>query len=595
MAAADLANPDAVVSGPITIGYLDYPSNRLMAEVYGKALEEAGFQVQLTVAGTTDDFLSAMAAGKVDVVPQFVGLFAEALNAAVNGPDAEPLEQVDLATSEADARELGGPLGLTLLNATPGSDTLEFVVSTDFAEEAGINTLSQLAEWSKTNPMRMGGEPTCQVRPFCLPYLQQAYGMDVKDFTEVTAEGAVVRAGLVDGGFELGYLSGTDPMVDNPDVTVLEQDVPQVVIGNLAPVVRTDVATADVVAALDEVSAVVTEDDLTAMIAANVIDGVPSARVAGDFIAAKGLGEGLYTGSTKVVGVDLPQELESPPAAPAEAGPLRISYAPVIDTEIAARVYAGALARAGVKVAIGDPQEPGAILAALTSGEVQFAPMRLNAIANILNTEANGNLSLPISGRNVNKMVAQARDLAGPRGIEVLNASTANVSSAWTVNSNFVANTGITTLGQLAKVSQNRPVLLAGPPSCPEEVWCQRFLEQEYGIAFSQLIPLDYGGGLTRSAIDSGAVDVGWLSGNDGGIEEFGFTVLPDDLGRESANPIIPVLDADAVTPQIQKVLDAVSVELSTDDLKAMNHRIEFERQEITDVVGAWLDENGFG
>ena len=468
------------------------------------------------------------------------------------------------------------------------------MVSTAFAEATGISTLSELAEWSKANPMRMGGEPDCKVRGFCLPYLQQAYGMNVKDFAEVTAEGAVVRAGLVDGGFELGYLSGTDPMVDNPDVTVLEQDVPQVLIGNLAPVVRTDVATGDLVAALNEVSATVTDEELTAMIAANVIDTVPAARVAGDFIAAKGLGEGLYTGPTKVVGVDLPEELESPPSAPAEPGPLRISYAPVIDTEIAARVYAGALVNAGVKVAIEDPREPADILTALPSGEVQFAPMRLNVAANILNTEANGNLSTPIEGRNVNKMVAQSRDLGGPRGIEFLNASTANASSAWTVNSNFVANTGITTLGQLAQVSQNRPVILTGPPTCPEEAWCQPFLEQEYGIKFSQFVPLDYGAGLTRSAIDSGAVDVGWLSGNDGGIEEFGFTVLPDDLGRESANPIIPVLDADAVTPQIEKVLNAVSTEFSTDDLKRMNHQIEFERQEITDVVAAWLEEHGF-
>jgi osmoprotectant transport system substrate-binding protein len=168
------------------------------------------------------------------------------------------------------------------------------------------------------------------------------------------------------------------------------------------------------------------------------------------------------------------------------------------------------------------------------------------------------------------------------------------VSSAWTVNSNFVANTGIRTLGDLARVSQNRPVILAGPPTCPQETWCQQFLQNDYGIKFAKFEPLDYGGGLTRSAIDSGAVDVGWLSGNDGGIEEFGLTVLPDDLGRESANPITPVLDADAVTPKVAMVLDKVSAELSTDDLKAMIHAVEFERAEVTDVVADWLERNGF-
>jgi len=592
VASADLANPGAVVEGPITIGYLDYPSSRLMAEVYGKALREAGYTVQLTVPGTNDDLLPAMAAGKVDVVPQFVGPFAEALSAAVNGSAAQP--QVDLATSLADARQLAEPLGLTVLEASPGSDTIEFVVSTAFAKQTGISTLSELAEWSTSNPMRVGGAPECQVRPFCLPYLEEAYGMDVKDLTEVTADGAVVRAGLVDGGFELGYLSGTDPMLDNPDVTVLEQDVPQVVIGNLAPVVRTDIATEDVVTALNGVSATVTDEDLTAMIRATYIDGVPAARVAGDYISAQGLGEGLYTGPTKVVSVDVPRQLERAPSAPVTDGPLRITYEPVIDTEIAARVYAAALVQAGIPVTISGAREAEEILSTLPSGDVQFAPMRLNSIANILNTNANGNLSLPIEGRNVNKMVSQARDLAGPRGIEVLNASTANVSSSWTVNNNFVANTGITTLGDLARVSKNRPVILAGPPTCPQEVWCLPFLKDKYGIKFSEFRPLDNGGGLTRGAIDSGAVDVGWLSGNDGGIEEFGFAVLPDDLGRESANPITPVLSASALNPKVEKVLNDVSAELSTGDLEEMNYKIEFERAEITDVVGAWLEENGF-
>jgi osmoprotectant transport system substrate-binding protein len=404
----------------------------------------------------------------------------------------------------------------------------------------------------------------------------------------------IIKAALMEGGADLGWLSGSDPVLDSPDLVALEEDKPLNIIRNIAPVIRRDIATPELVAALNTINQKVTAEDLDAMVAAVAVDGEPVARVAGDYISAQGLGEGLYTGPTKVVGADVPVEFDAPPSTPAESGPLRIAYAPTTDTEIAARVYGGALVNAGIPIQIGGSQDPADILAAMPSGEVQFAPMRLNAIANILNTEKNGNLALPIEGRDVNKMVSRTKDLATPRGIELLNASTANVSSAWTVNSNFVANTGIKTLGDLARVSQNRPVILAGPSVCPERVWCQPFLQDKYGIKFSQFVPLDWGGGLTRSSIDSGAVDVGWLSGNDGGIQEFGFTVLPDDLGRESANPIIPVLDAEALTPQIEKVLNAVSVEFSTDDLKAMNYAIEFEREEITDVVAAWLDENGF-
>lgn len=593
MAAADLANPDAEVTGPLTVGYLPFASSRMMAEVYVKALKEAGYVAQLAVPGANEDLLPAMAAGKVDVIPEFAGPFAQELNTLVKGAGAPVLETVDVAASVADARELATPLGVTVLEPTPGAESAQFAVSTAFARETGITTLSQLAEWSATNPLRMGGDVSCEVRAYCKPNLERTYGLVVKDYVKVSSDGVLVRSGLLNSGFELGYLTGTDAEVRNPDLTILEQDIPLDLVGNVVAAVRTDVATPELVAALNEVSATVTDDELGALVSALVVDGVPAGKVAGDYVSRQGLGEGLYTGPTKVVSVEVPQELPAPSAAPDDGGPLRITYAPLTDLEIAARVYAAALVKAGVPVRIDGPTEPADLLTELQAGTVQFSPVRLTSLANTLNTAANGRLALPIEGRDVNSMVARSRELGELFGLEVLNASTANVSNAWAVNNNFVANTGIRTLSQLARASQNRPIILGGPPTCAEDQWCQPFLQEDYGIKIENLEPLDFGGGLTRSAIDGGAVDVGWLSGNDGGIEEFGFVVLADDLGRESANPVIPVLDADAVTPQIEQVLNAVSTEFSSEDLREMTYAVEFERRELTDVVAEWLEENG--
>ncbi len=591
--AVEQVSAEAEVAGPITIGSLEFGSSRVMAELYVRALREAGFAAQLTVPSTNAVLVEAMEAGAVDILPTYVGPLADALYIADNGEGAVRPPTTDLPTTLDAANTLAAPRGLVLLDPTPAVETAAFAVSKDFSEATGITTLSQMAEWSKANPMRMGGEELCEVRPYCLPNLVSTYGMVVKEFVPLSADGTVVRSSLVDGGIELGYLAGTDSEASNPDLLVLTEDTPLNLVGNIAPLVRRGIATPEVVAALNDLSATVTDQALGSMVEAVQSDGLPIARVTGDFVAAQGIGEGLYTGPTKVVSVSVPREQPDAPTTTPAGGPLRISHDPLTDTEIAAQVYARALVNAGIPVQVEDPRDAAELITALPGGTVQFAPMRLNTLVNTLNTEANGELVAPIEGRNVNKMLAKSRDLATVRGMTILKNSTATVSSAWSVNNNFVANTGITTLSDLARVSQNRPIIVAGPPTCADEVWCKSFLEDKYGIKIAQFVPLDYGGGLTRGAIDSGAVDVGWLDGNDGGIAEFGFQVLTDDLGRESVNPITPVLNAASVTPEITKVLNAVSTVLTTDDIKEMIYAVEFERQNMSAVVDAFLREKG--
>ena len=586
-------NPYASVTGPITVGSLEFTSSRIMAELYVRALREAGYIAQLTVPSTNPVFLPAMESGRVDVLPAYASLFADFLYVNDNGEGSVRPATSGVESTLAAANDLAAAHGIELLNATPAAETAAFAVTKTFSEANKITTLSQLAEWSSSNPLRMGGEELCEIRPYCKPNLEKTYGIDVKDYVVLSADGAVVRSALVRGGIELGYIAGTDKAAKSPDLVVLDQDKPLNIVGNVAPVIRTAIATTDVVTVLDAVTAAVTDEELGAMVNAVQVEGEPIARVTGDFISANSLGEGLYTGSTKVVGVNVPQEQAAVPEAPVEDGPLRITYAPLTDTAIAAGVYAAALKAAGIDVLVGEARNPADILAALPSGEVQFAPMRLNAITNILNTNANGQLTLPIEGRNVNKMVANARALAKPLGMTILKASTANVSSAWAVSKDFVANTGVRTLSDLARVSQDRPITLAGPPSCTVEVWCKAFLEDKYDVKIVDFEPLDWGGGLTRAAVDQGAVDVGWMEGNDGGLEEFGFTALADDLGRESVNPITPVLNSASLTPEIKKVLDQVSTVFTTDDLKKMNRAIEFDREDISAVVNRFVRQHG--
>jgi osmoprotectant transport system substrate-binding protein len=329
------------------------------------------------------------------------------------------------------------------------------------------------------------------------------------------------------------------------------------------------------------------------------VRGEEVGRVAAEWIAEKGLGEGLYDKPTPVVNVVIPRTVdtslrsESPTAtAFPEDGPIRISYAPLFDTEIAARIYAAALVGAGYKVNVGDPLDPEEILTKIPSGEVQLAPMRMNVIANVLNVEEYGQLALPITTRDVTELVSDARDLALPRGIAVMDPSNANVGNAFVIDNGYAALSGASTLSELASISEAAPIVLGGPPNCPTESWCQPFLEDVYGIKVKEFVPLDFGGALSRAGVLDPAIDLVWFSGNDGGIEEFDFTVMEDDLGRDPVNPIAPVMQQSAVDPGITKVLDLVSAALTTDAIREMNNQVEFKREEMNDVVQQFLREN---
>jgi osmoprotectant transport system substrate-binding protein len=586
------------VNRAIRIGVQAIGTSRIVAELYARALKDAGFDVELTVPGTVDTFVEAMAKGQVDVLPVYATRFADYLyTSRLNLDGSRPVTN-DLVATVAAGNTYGEERGIRVLAASQAEDRPTFAVTKEFAEATGISTLSGLAVWSRTNELRLGGNPTCEVLSFCKPNLERTYSMRFKEFVPLTADGTVVKGALDNGSIELGYFFGTDSTLSSPDLVVLEEDIPLNVFNNATPAVREAFATPEVVGALERVSEALTQEDFDDLVNRVDVRGEDVGRVAADWLAQKGIGEGLYDGPVPVADVVIPRTVDT--SAPTETptpfpdgGPIRISHAPLFDTEVAARIYAGALVGAGYKVDVGDAIDPAEILAKMPTGEVQLAPMRLNVISNILKVDEYGALTLPIMTRDANRLVSDARDLALPRGLAILSPSNANAGSAFVVNDAYAALSGVDSLSELARASEAVPVTLGGPPNCPTEFWCQPYLEDVYGISIKEFVPLDAGGPLSRAAVDGDSIDLVWLSGNDGGIEEFGFTVLEDDLSREPINPIAPVMQQSAVDPGITKVVDLVSAKLTTEAVRDMNHRVEFNREEMNDVVQEFLRENG--
>jgi osmoprotectant transport system substrate-binding protein len=71
--------------------------------------------------------------------------------------------------------------------------------------------------------------------------------------------------------------------------------------------------------------------------------------------------------------------------------------------------------------------------------------------------------------------------------------------------------------------------------------------------------------------------------------------VLDDDKNLQNADNVIPAVNAAAAeaSPAVLEALNAVSAELTTDDLIEMNAAVDVERQSAEDVVAAYISDKG--
>ena len=70
-------------------------------------------------------------------------------------------------------------------------------------------------------------------------------------------------------------------------------------------------------------------------------------------------------------------------------------------------------------------------------------------------------------------------------------------------------------------------------------------------------------------------------------------TVLADDKMLQNSDNMVPAINADAADTAVIEALDAVSAELTTDDLIALNKAVDIDRQTSQEAAAAWLEETG--
>ena len=263
--------------GQITVGDDSFAESQIVAEMYAAVLEDAGYEVERQSSETREVRLPAMESGEIDVAPEYLATLLSVLD-----PQSERVSDPEDAAAELDP--LLADMGLTVLEPSDAVDTNVFVVTPDTAET--YTAISDLAP--DASELTLGGPAECPKRPYCIPGLEEVYGIEFGDFKPLEYGPATVAA-LEAGEVDVALLFSTDGIINEKGLVVLEDDKNLQAADNITPLVTEEVLDDEVKSLLNDVSAALTTENVTEMNTRVSVDQEDPEDVAQEFLEEEGL------------------------------------------------------------------------------------------------------------------------------------------------------------------------------------------------------------------------------------------------------------------------------------------------------------------
>ena len=212
----------------------------------------------------------------IDVVPEYVSSALNFYQSGAAGPD----DAKNLAT----LKSVAGAKGVTFYTPAPATDNYAYVVSKDFAAKNSITTVSDLATYSKTNGVTMGGTNECRDRDYCKGGLERVYGMKIAAYKVVVLSSQDSVDKLTKDECQVVVFNSSDGVLSVNPVTVLKDDKGLNPNDNIVPAVNAKKSSPELQKTLDALSAKLTPAALTTMNKDVQIDRKSVDKVAKDFV-----------------------------------------------------------------------------------------------------------------------------------------------------------------------------------------------------------------------------------------------------------------------------------------------------------------------
>ena len=259
------------------------------------------------------------------------------------------------------------------------------------------------------------------------------------------------------------------------------------------------------------------------------------------------------------------------------------------ESEILGEIYAQALENAGFDVDtqfnIGPRQQT---IPALQDGSINVMP------------EYNGNLlahyNTEYTERTTEDVDAALVDAVAADDLQILDSAAAEDKDAYVVTRETAEANGLTSIGDLSKIV---PFSLGSNPQFAELGYGLPGLASVYGVGTTQsdvtFVPIeDFGGPDTVAALVDGTVQVADIYTTSPAIVTEDLVVLEDPENLISAQNVIPLVANSIYSQKLADVLNAISAELTTEDLIALRTRVEGdEKASAATAAEDWLNEKG--
>lgn len=273
--------PASIPEGPtITIGAQDFGESAILAQIYGQALANAGYDVDYQdLGGFRDLEVPAFQDGTINFAPEYAASMLEFLNDQAGEATSDADETVGLLQGYLDDEEL------TALDPAPAVDTNTFVVTQETADDQGLTSISDIPE-----DATLGAPQDCETNAFCLPGLERVYGIDLSEGFRPLDPGVIPDA-LESNEVDVALLFSTSGIIADKGWVVLEDDEHMLAADNIVPVVSNeldDTYGEDFTSLVNDVSAAIDTETLTALNARFDIDAEDADAIAADFLSENG-------------------------------------------------------------------------------------------------------------------------------------------------------------------------------------------------------------------------------------------------------------------------------------------------------------------
>jgi osmoprotectant transport system substrate-binding protein len=282
-----VAGSTGVANVTVRLGSDGFYEAKLMAEIYGQALEAKGYKVDRSAIGlgTRKVTAAALESGQFDLKPEYIGsglAFYDPTKPTGDPATNEAALQAILATK-------GG--GITVLDYSPAADQNTFVVTQATATQFNLAKISDLT--AVQSQLKFGVATDCSTNPVCAQALKDAYGLDLSNALPLYACDQPMVDALKAGTIDVGELCSTQPDIAENHWVALTDDKHTQPADNIAPLVRNDllakVDKAGFEAILNGVSAKMTTADLTNLNAEYVFQKKDIPTIAKEWLTANGL------------------------------------------------------------------------------------------------------------------------------------------------------------------------------------------------------------------------------------------------------------------------------------------------------------------